>query len=123
MRSLLAGGFAALVSIASVVSIAPAASANLEPKDIQAAFFTGQPFTSATPANVKYKMTFTGDGKIVREPVGKAGAKGEGTWKLSKDGFCTTWKGSPPNCFRLVSNGDNKWSVLKGTTIVGTWTK
>jgi hypothetical protein len=120
MRRLLAGGIAGVISIAT---IAPAASANLAPKEIQATFFTGQPFTSATPANVKYKMTFTADGKVAREPLGKSGAKGEGSWTLNKDGFCTTWKGSPPNCFRLVSDGANKWSVLKGNTIVGTWSK
>lgn len=120
MRHVLAGGVVGLISI---LSIAPAASANLGPKEIQSAFFNGQPFTSATPAKVKYRMTFTADGRMAREPLGKSGAKGEGTWKLSKDGFCTTWKGSPPNCFRLVSDGENRWSVLKGTTIVGTWSK
>ena len=30
-------------------------------------------------------MTFSTDGKVTREPQDKAGAKGEGTWKLSKD--------------------------------------
>lgn len=120
MRSLRAGEIAVAISI---ITVAPAASANLEPKVIQATFFTGEPFTSATPANVKYKMTFTADGKVEREPLGKSGVKGEGSWSLSKNGFCTTWKGSPPNCFRLVADGTNKWSVLKGNAIVATWSK
>jgi hypothetical protein len=120
MRDLLASGIAVAMTIAS---IAPAAAANLEPKEIQALFFTGQPFMSATPANVKYKMTFSSDGHVVREPVGKSGVKGEGSWTLNKNGFCTTWKGSPPNCFRLVADGANRWSVLKGNSIVGTWSK
>ena len=68
-------------------------------------------------------MVFTADGKMTREPIGKAGAKGEGTWKLDKDGFCTTWKGSTANCYRLITAGDNKWSVMKGTASVATWTK
>ena len=59
-------------------------------------------------------MTFTADGKVTREPQDKAGAKGEGTWKLSKDGFCTTWKGSAQNCYTLVNVDKNKWSVVKG---------
>jgi hypothetical protein len=50
-------------------------------------------------------------------------ARGEGTWKLSKDGFCTTWKGAKDNCFTVVSAGDNKWSVLRGSTIMATWSK
>jgi hypothetical protein len=55
--------------------------------------------------------------------VAKTGAKAEGTWKLSKEGFCTTWKGSTANCFRIETAGDNKWQVVKGTTAVGTWSK
>ena len=118
MRTLLLAGAAVLASIALAVA------AVLAPKDIQATFFTGQPFTAATPSNVKFKMVFTADGKVTREPVSKVGgAKGEGTWKLTNDGFCTTWKGSTANCFRVLSAGDNKWSVVKGTTVVATWTK
>jgi hypothetical protein len=93
------------------------------PADIQTTFFDGKPFTSSTPQNIKYTMMFSADGKMSREPQGKTGVKGEGTWKLSKDGFCTTWKNSPANCFTLVSAGDNKWSVLKGNAIIGTWSK
>ena len=94
----------------------------MAPKDIQASFFNGQPFTASTPSNIKYTMTAMPDGKITREPVGKAGVKGEGTWKLSKDGFCTAWKGSQSNCFRLLA-GDKTWSVMKGTTLLAVWTK
>jgi hypothetical protein len=119
MRSLLVAG----PVVVGVVATAIAATV-LAPKDIQATFFTGQPFTAATPSNVKFKMVFTADGKVMREPVSKTGgAKGEGTWKLTNDGFCTTWKGSKANCFRVITAGDNKWSVMKGTTVVATWTK
>ena len=85
-----------------IASIAPALAAVLAPNDIQSTFFTGQPFTASTLSNVKFKMVFTADGKMTREPVGKTGAKDEGTWKLTKDGFCTTWKGSTANCFRVA---------------------
>jgi hypothetical protein len=104
-------------------AIAPASATVLAPNEVQSTFFNGQPFTSSTPANVKFKMVFTPDGKMSREPLAHTGAKGEGTWKLSKDGFCTTWKGSKVNCFRLMTAGDNKWSVMKGTTVVATWSK
>jgi hypothetical protein len=97
-------------------------AAKLAPSDIQSTFFNGQPFTAATPSNIKFKMTFAADGKMKREPIG-SGDKGEGTWKLSKDGFCTTWKGAQAHCFTVVKAGDNKWSILKGTTILATWTK
>src|ERR687884_938516 len=96
----------------------------LTPKQIQDTFFNGQPFTSSTPSNIKFKMVFMPDGKMTREPVSRAaGVKGEGTWKLSKDGFCTTWKGSRPTCFTLVNVEENKWSVVRGATTVATWSK
>jgi hypothetical protein len=112
------GAFGALL----VASVSAAPIAKLSPADIQATFFNGQPFTAATPSKLKFKMTFTADGKMNREPVG-VGSKGEGTWKLSKDGFCTTWSGAKPNCFTVVSAGENKWSVLRGSTIMATWSK
>lgn len=111
-----------VAAVAVLVAIPPAFAAALTPNEIQATFFNGQPFT-ASATNIKYKMTFTADGKMTREPIGSGGSKGEGTWKLTKDGFCTTWKGSKPNCYRIVTAGDNKWSVMKGTTAVATWTK
>lgn len=117
----IAGAICALLAGAGLAGAA--GTGKLAPNDIQSTFFTGQPFTSATPQNIQYKMVFSADGKMTREPVGRAGVKGEGTWKLSKDGFCTTWKNSPPNCFTLVSAGENKWSVMKGKSLVGTWSR
>jgi hypothetical protein len=60
---------------------------------------------------------------MTREPLSKTGAKSEGTWKLSLDGFCTTWKGSKENCFRVQATGDKKWSIIAGTTAAAYWTK
>ena len=48
---------------------------------------------------------------MTREPIGNAGAKSEGAWKLSKDGFSSTSKGSTTaNCYKVVTTGTNKWS-------------
>jgi hypothetical protein len=116
IMSLAAGAVLAAVGAAS-------AATTLAPAEIQSTFFTGQPFTASTPSNIKFKMTFTPDGKVTREPVGKAGVKGEGTWKLDKAGFCTTWKNSKQGCFTVTTNNDNKWSVMRGTTLVAVWTK
>jgi hypothetical protein len=99
------------------------AASQLASKEIQAEFFNGVPFTSSTPSNTKFTMVFKADGKVTRKPQGKTGVGGEGTWKLSKDGFCTTWKGTKENCFTLVTVGEKKWSVMKGKASVGTWSK
>ncbi len=123
MRAAIAGG---VTGIALSALLAPSAfaapPAKLLPSEIQATFFNGQPFTASTPSKLKFKMTFTADGKMKRQPIG-TGSRGEGTWKLSKDGFCTTWKGAQDHCFTVVNAGDNKWSVLKGSTIMATWSK
>ena len=127
---LLAGPILAAMAVSAAL-VAPAAAApapakpaatKLAPADIQSTFFNGQAFTATTPSNLKFKMTFTADGKMKRQPVG-TGSRGEGTWKLSKDGFCTAWKGGKEGCFTVVAAGDNKWSVLKGSTIMATWSK
>src|SRR5262245_31470389 len=121
MRAFLIGGAAML--IASQTAIAAPAATAMAPADIQTTFFTGTPFTASATGSLKYKMTFTADGKMTREPAGTGGSKSQGTWKLSNDGFCSTWKGSKANCFRVVPAGENKWSVMKGTTRVATWEK
>jgi hypothetical protein len=122
MRAAIVGGV--IITLCSLV-IAPvraAPAAKLAPNEIQTTFFNGQPFTAATPSKVRFKMTFTADGKMKRAPAG-TGSRGEGTWKLSKDGFCRTWKGATEECFTIVTAGDNKWSVLRGSTIMATWSK
>ena len=119
MRTWIAG----IGAIALLGGAAGAAVTKLSPAEIQTTFFTGQAFTASTPSNVSFKMTFTLDGKVTREPVGKSGVKGEGTWTLDKTGFCTTWKGSKPGCFTITTNNDKKWSVMRGSQLVAVWTK
>ncbi len=121
MRILIAGASIALIAGIAAATAAPAGM--LLPKDIQATFFNGQPFTAQTTSKVKYKMIFAADGTMTRQPLGKSGGKSEGTWKLSQDGYCTTWKGSKENCFRVIANGANKWAIMAGTTAVAYWSK
>lgn len=115
----------AALAVAAAILIAGAAYAaqKLTPKEIQTEFFDGKPFTAATTSGTKFKMTFAADGKVVREPQDKAGQKGEGSWKLSKDGFCTTWQSKTATCYTLVNVDKNKWSVVKGATTVAVWSK
>jgi hypothetical protein len=109
-------------AIAAPPAAKPVGTPKLAPADIQSTFFDGKPFTATTPSNLKFKMTFTADGKMKRQPIG-TGNRGEGTWKLSEKGFCTSWKGGKDSCFSVAAAGDNKWSVLKGSTVMATWSK
>jgi hypothetical protein len=123
MMTVLKRGIAAAALVMLLTANDVMAADKLAPNDIQSTFFNGQPFTASTQSNLKFKMTFNANGKMKRQPIG-TGAKGEGSWKLSQDGFCTTWGGATiANCFTLVSAGDNKWSVMKGGTVQATWTK
>ena len=120
MRAPIAG-----IVIWAVLPLASASAATkLMPAEIQSTFFTGEAFTATTPSGgVKFKMVFTPDGKVTRTPVGKGGARGEGSWKLDNDGICNTWKGKMPNCFIIMADGANKWSVMKGAAPVAVWSK
>ena len=117
----------AIVALAAIAAIVPPSAAfaaqKLTPKEIQTEFFDGKTFTAATTSGTKFKMTFTADGKVTREPQDKSGQKGEGSWKLSKEGFCTTWQGKAATCYTLVNVEKNKWSVVKGATTVAVWSK
>ena len=121
MRVRTVGAAAALLLSTGLLLAAPAG--RLAPKDIEALFFNGKPFTASTPANVKFKMTFAPDGTMTREPLSKTGSKSEGAWKLSADGFCTTWKGSKQNCFRVQESGANRWAIIVSTQAVAYWSK
>ena len=103
------------------------AAGPMAPSEIQATFFTGQPFTATTPSGTKFKMTFTPDGKMTREPLAQRGNKSTGMWKLNAKGFCTTWSYSKSNCFTIVPSGENKWSVQGIATTIATtiavWSK
>ncbi|PWT79095.1 MAG: hypothetical protein C5B58_14295 [Acidobacteria bacterium] len=103
------------------------AAETMAPSDIQATFFTGKAFTARTPSGMKFRMTFTPDGKMTREPLAQRGNASTGTWRLNAKGFCTTWAHSKPTCFTVVPSGDNKWSVQRIATTIATtvsvWSK
>jgi hypothetical protein len=68
-------------------------------------------------------MIYTADGKALRVPTGNGGSWGEGSWKLDQADYCTTWKGGNPICFTVVAVDKNKWSVMRGSAVIATWSK
>jgi hypothetical protein len=72
-------------------------------------------------------MTFTPDGKMTRKALAQSGKTSAGTWKLNAKGFCTSWEHAKSNCFTVIPNGENKWSVQQiATTIeltIAVWSK
>jgi len=59
-----------LVAASGAVAAEPMA-----PSDIQATFFNGQPFTASTSGGTQFKMIFTPNGKMSREPLAQSGYK------------------------------------------------
>jgi hypothetical protein len=118
-------GQTAVLAVAALIASAGFgnSSSKLTPDEIKTTFFNGNKFTAATPSGVTFNMVFSRDGKVVRQPTGNGGAKGEGTWKLTSDGFCTSWKRSRQSCFIVLPDGQNKWSVIRGTDVMATWSK
>jgi hypothetical protein len=120
--SLLAIAISVLFDASAALAAEPMA-----PNDIKATFFTGQPFTAASPSGAKFKMTFTPDGKMTREPLEQSGKASAGTWRLSAKGFCTAWGHAKASCFTIIPSGENKWSVQKVATTIATtvaiWSK
>jgi hypothetical protein len=117
----------ALLSLALLPLLySPAHSQALTGDQIKANFFNGKPFVANSTTRQRFTMVFTPDGKATREPVGKPEQRVAGTWKVVKEGFCTSWKqGAQATCYRLVPNTsvDNKWSVMKGAVTIASWTK
>jgi hypothetical protein len=116
--------------VAAIILFEASAALGAEPmtaSDIKATFFNGQPFTAVSPTGTKFTMTFTPDGKVTREALAPSGKTNVGTWKLNAKGFCTSWEHAKSNCFTVVPNGENRWSIQHiATTIVTTvavWSK
>ena len=121
-------GRLALLIVAMAFGAYPAAAADpMASADIKTTFFNGQPFTATSPSGTKFKMTFTPDGKMTREPLEQTGSKSAGTWKLNAKGFCTAWGHVAPTCFTVLPSGDNKWTVQRTATTIATtvavWSK
>lgn len=116
---------AALAGVAVLVTLVPAAaqSTKLTPKEIQATFFTGEPFFASTTAGLKFRMVYAPDGKTTRHSMSTSETLAEGSWKLSRDGFCTAWSGGRPSCYVLVATEPNRWAVVRGATTIGVWSK
>jgi uncharacterized protein with FMN-binding domain len=95
---------AAIILMAGAAS-ATAASGPLSPKEIQSTFGTGKPF-SATSASGRstYWFTFNSDGSALAVPKGRT-TGASGAWRVSSDGYCSTWNGGSEHCYTIDKNG------------------
>ena len=95
----------AAIILAAGAASAAAASGPLSPKEIQSTFGTGKPFSAVSASGRSaYWFTFNSDGSALAVPNGrKTGASG--TWRVSSDGYCSTWSGGSEHCYTIDKNG------------------
>ncbi len=113
-----ASGFttAAIILVAGAAS-AMAAGAPLTPSQIKSTFGTGKPFSAASAdGRAKFWFTFNADGSAQAVPKGrKSGA--HGTWRLSKNGYCTQWGTGAEHCYTIDKTG-SQFDVRDGGTVI-----
>jgi hypothetical protein len=115
-------GLAVLALICCTDLVSAAGAANLSPQDIKATFATGTAFTATSPAGTAYLMVLKPDGTASRTPK-KGTPAVMGTWRLSADGYCSTWGKNPESCYTIQQSG-TKYTVLdKKGQVAAHWNK
>ena len=82
----------------------------MPPESIKATFGTGVSLSSTSPSGARFTLTLKPDGTATRAPK-QSKMPTPGKWRLSKDGYCSTWSGGNENCFIIQQSGP-KYSVL-----------
>ena len=93
------GGFASALAGALLAGVAAAQSASIAPAEIRDTW-TGRTLSGRTPGGAAVAMTFGPDGKAALSGA----ASDTGTWRVSDNGYCTTWnriRAGQERCFTV----------------------
>src|SRR5262249_6348322 len=82
----------------------------LTPDEIKTIFGTGAPFTTESASGKKKTLTLSPDGSAKVISKDKKATE-SGTWRVSADGYCSTWGKSTENCY-LIKKVGKKFEVL-----------
>ncbi len=95
----------AAIILAAGTASAVAAGGPLSPSQIKNTFATGRAFSAISASGRSaYWFTFNTDGSASAVLKGqKAGT--HGTWRLSGDGYCSTWGNNAEHCYTIEKNG------------------
>ena len=94
----------------------------LLPAEITSTFATGVPFAATAPSGKMIMLTLKPDGTAQATPKGKKKGK-RGKWRLSDDGYCTTWEKSSEHCYKIRQNGAGYDVLNISGIIVAHWAK
>src|SRR6187200_2547587 len=93
-------------------ALSPALAAEfLTPDEIKSTFATGDPFTATSAGGTAKTITLNPDGTSTVKSKGKKKAAESGKWRLSADGYCSTWGKGSENCYLVKADG-KKFDVL-----------
>ena len=109
--------------LAIFAMVGPAQAADfLTPDEIKTTFATGVPFTAETAGGKTNMLTLNADGTAQVVPKGKKTGQ-TGKWRVSADGYCSTWGKGTENCY-LVKQVGKKYEVLTAKkSLVAHWSK
>ena len=115
----------ALLAVATVFCSHQAMAASkttLKPEEITATFGNGKAFVSSTPSGTSYMLTLNADGTASRLP-----AKGmipiPGKWRVSNDGYCSTWGSALETCYQVQKDGNRYVVVTARGSVAAYWSK
>src|SRR4051794_9828070 len=94
------------LSIFVVLGMASAVQAAdfLTPDQIKETFITGIPFTAEAVGGKTKTITLNADGSAKLVAKGKKAGQ-TGKWRLSTDGYCSTWNKGSENCYLIKKAG------------------
>ena len=116
------GLLAGLIFVATTLTALAATPPNLlTPDQIKTLFGTGKAFTATSASGIKtYSFTFNSDGTALE--LLKGAKKGvSGKWRVSDNGYCTSWGGGTEHCY-TVDKGAKSYEVRDlGGNLISNW--
>jgi hypothetical protein len=113
------------VAIFFVFASSARAAEFLSPDEIKTTFATGVAFTATSASGETKRITLNPDGTatITSKAEKKKSASKSGKWRLSADGYCSTWGKGSENCYLIKPNG-KKFDVLTAKKeVIAHWSK
>jgi hypothetical protein len=94
----------------------------LTPDEIKTNFATGVPFTAESAGGTKKMLTLNPDGTAKVVSKGKKAGQA-GTWRVSSDGYCSTWGKGTENCYLIKRVGKTFEVLTAKKVLIARWSK
>jgi hypothetical protein len=114
----------ALAALVLGAATAPLGAAELlGPRQLETGWFDGRTVSTVGPRGGKSSFAFLPGGKLTRTG-GRAGAAGEGTWRLDDLGFCMTLGDAKrESCYLAAKADDGTLKVMRRSGGAFVWTR